>query len=155
MRLHKQSRQAFTYKTSNKVAIQVIVAPRLHRQACRRVAQLNVGRHSSTHARTNVSNDKAASFVQKLVLVNYLVEFYQKLAIFLVRATAREVPARFVQFLMEVQQKWDLDLRLQRHVVFDSVKSTQYEIEDANDATQLTFQLLDHSSKATTRRIQE
>ena len=71
------------------------------------------------------------------------------------RATARVVHARFVQFVLEVQQKWDLDLRLQRHVVFDSVKSTQYEIEDANDATQLTFQLLDHCRIATTRRIQE
>ena len=84
--------------------------------------------------------------------------------------TLSEVPARLIKFLEEVTKEWYLDLRLQRHIILDCIQTTQHEVEDADlrmsafrmaqpfctyHAAKLALQLLNYSSKAPTRCIQE
>jgi hypothetical protein len=49
---------------------------------------------------------------------------------------------------VEAQQCWDLVCLRDGHVIFNSVQSTQDQIEDADRIPQGVGQLLDHHSKA-------
>lgn len=70
------------------------------------------------------------------------------------RAGARAAslrPLPVVALLVEAAQQGHLDGGVQRHVILNSVESTQHKVEDAHSVAQPLGQLLDHHGKAAQR----
>lgn len=128
------------------VAVEVVVLDGLHAVEVEVFVQDVVG-HPVAHLAGDLLDDALVGGLERVVLLEDAGELDQHGAVLFVGAVAVERPVLRVEFRVELAQQLHLELRVERHVVFDRVQRTQDQVEQHHDVAQLRVQFHDHCSK--------
>lgn len=152
--LHEQTRQTLADKTSNVVAVQLVVLECVDAdQVVLRV--VGVVGHTVAHALRDVLDNLPVRWLDRLELLNNNVELDQQLPVLLVGSVLGERPAINFQDLIEVSQNRLLLLDRDGHVILDCVKSAQDEVEQCHGDKELRVQLHNDGRETAARQGKE